>query len=66
MSGEKYLLDTNTVVALLAGNQDVLFLLIAAKNFLQDILKTSEDIVRFKEHMNNFLKQRIQRDVIYV
>jgi uncharacterized protein len=43
-----------------------LFLLVAVKNFLQEILDAEVDIVRNRERMNNLLKKRIQNDAIYV
>jgi len=43
-----------------------LFLLVAVKNFLQEIFDAEVDIVRNRERMNNLLKKRIQNDAIYV
>ena len=43
-----------------------LFLLVAVKNFLSEILDAEVDIVRYRERMNNLLRKRIQSDAIYV
>ena len=43
-----------------------LFLLAGLKDYLQDLLKTEIDIVRYRENMNALLKQRITREAIYV
>ncbi|MFZ1292535.1 MAG: nucleotidyltransferase domain-containing protein [Melioribacteraceae bacterium] len=43
-----------------------LFNFIALKNYLQDILKKNVDIVRYRDTMNESLKRRILRDIIYV
>jgi hypothetical protein len=43
-----------------------LFLLVAVKNFLSEILDAEVDIVRYRERMNNLLRKRIQSEAIYV
>ena len=43
-----------------------LFCLIGVKFFLQDILNSKVDIVRYREKMNEFLRKRILSDAIYV
>ncbi len=43
-----------------------LFLLVAVKNYLQELLNSEVDIVRYRERMNEGLKRRINRDAIYV
>jgi predicted nucleotidyltransferase len=40
--------------------------LIGIKQDLEDLLKRSVDIVRYRETMNDFLKQRIEQEAIYV
>jgi predicted nucleotidyltransferase len=43
-----------------------LFLLVAIKNYLQELLNNNVDIVRYRERMSEGLKRRIKRDAIYV
>ncbi len=47
-------------------NNADLFLLVAVKNYLRELLKSEVDIVRFRNKMNAHLKKRILNDVIYV
>lgn len=55
--------DIDIVVELSAPD---LLLIIALKNYLQELLTANIDIVRYRDRMNDLLKKRIQRDVIYV
>ena len=43
-----------------------LFMLISIKQLLETVLNNKVDIVRNKENMNKLLKDRIDKDVIYV
>jgi len=43
-----------------------LFNLIGIKQAIEEALRSNVDIVRLRDKMNKFLKQRIERDVIYV
>ncbi len=43
-----------------------MFMLVHIKDELQNILSTKIDIVRLREKMNPFLKNRIEKEVIYV
>lgn len=43
-----------------------LFQLIGLKQELEELLDRPVDIVRYREQMNRFLKERIDREVIYV
>ena len=43
-----------------------LLTLVAIKQELETLLEESVDIVRYRDHMNAFLKDRIQREAIYV
>ena len=43
-----------------------LFLLIALKDHIEKILKSDVDIVRYRDNMNTLLKQRINKEAIYV
>ncbi len=42
------------------------FLLVHLKEQLESLLNTPVDIVRKRQHMNPFLKKRIERDAVYV
>ena len=55
--------DIDIVVEL--NNAD-LFLLVALRNYLQELFNCNVDIVRYRKRMNERLKQRIERDAIYV
>ncbi len=43
-----------------------LFLLVALKNYLQSVFEKEVDIIRVRENMNKFLKDKLQKDIIYV
>lgn len=43
-----------------------LFMMVHLKEHLQDTLKIPVDIVRYRQNMNSFLKQRIDREAVYV
>lgn len=43
-----------------------LFLLSALKIYLESLLRREVDVVRIRKDMNQFLKERINEDVIYV
>ena len=43
-----------------------LLILVGIKQELENILDRPVDVVRYRDNMNQFLKQRIDRDVVYV
>lgn len=43
-----------------------LFSLIGVKQTIEEALRSNVDVVRLRDKMNKFLKQRIEKDVIYV
>ena len=43
-----------------------LLILVGIKQELEDILARPVDVIRYRDNMNQFLKQRIDRDVVYV
>jgi len=43
-----------------------LFDLIGAKQFIEELIKVHVDIVRYRNNMNQTLKNRIDKDAIYV
>ncbi len=43
-----------------------LFNLIGVKQTIEEALRSSVDVVRLRDKMNKFLKQRIEKDAIYV
>lgn len=43
-----------------------LFKLVGLKQELEELLDRPVDIVRYREHMNRFLKERIDKEAIYV
>jgi len=43
-----------------------LFVMIGIKQTIEEALKEKVDIIRLRDKMNGFLRQRIERDVIYV
>lgn len=43
-----------------------LFQLIGLKQELEELFDRPVDIVRYREHMNRFLKERIDKEAIYV
>ena len=40
--------------------------LVGIKQELEELLQRPVDVVRYRENMNRFLKQRIERDAVYV
>lgn len=55
--------DVDVVVRLREPN---LFYLVHIKEALEEALHEHVDIIHYREKMNDFLKKRIDRDVIYV
>jgi predicted nucleotidyltransferase len=47
------------------GRPDLL-LLVGIKQELEELLERQVDIVRYRQEMNPFLKQRIEQEAIYV
>jgi predicted nucleotidyltransferase len=43
-----------------------IFCLIGIKQDLEELLKSHVDIVRYREIMNQYLKQRIEKNAVYV
>jgi len=43
-----------------------LFIMIGVKQAIEEALKKKVDVIRLRDKMNSFLRQRIERDVIYV
>lgn len=43
-----------------------LFVISSLKSFLQEIFKKDVDIIRIRKSMNRLLKNRIQKDVLYI
>lgn len=43
-----------------------LFNMIGVKQAIEEALKSQVDIIRLRDNMNRFLRQRIEKDVIYV
>ena len=55
--------DVDVVVEL--EDPDI-FCLIGIKQDLEELLKSHVDIVRYRENMNQYLKQRIEKNAVYV
>ena len=55
--------DIDVVVEL---SRPDLFALVGIKRELEKLLRRKVDIVRYRERMSNFLKQRIDRDAVFV
>ena len=55
--------DVDVVVEL--GYPD-LFVLVGIKQDLEELFHRPVDIVRYRENMNTFLKQRIDQEAVYV
>ncbi|HRI46979.1 MAG TPA: nucleotidyltransferase family protein [Ignavibacteriaceae bacterium] len=47
-------------------NKADLFILASLKEYLQEILKKSVDIIRMRDNMNQVLKNRIEKDVLFI
>jgi predicted nucleotidyltransferase len=58
--------DTSDIDVVVELSVPDLYILIGIKQDLEDLLKRSVDIVRYRETMNDFLKQRIEQEAIYV
>lgn len=43
-----------------------LFIMIGVKQAIEEALKKKVDVIRLRDRMNKFLRQRIERDVMYV
>ena len=43
-----------------------LLTLVGIKQELEELLQRPVDVIRYRENMNRFLKQRIERDAVYV
>ncbi len=61
--GATYTSDVDVVVKL--KKQD-LFNIIGIKQELEEILKSSVDVISYRESMNKFLKRIIDREAVYV
>ncbi|CAA6817631.1 MAG: Unknown protein [uncultured Sulfurovum sp.] len=55
--------DIDIVVDL---NKSTMFGLIAIKNDIEEYFNTHVDIVQMRDRMNNLLKERIEKEAIYV
>ena len=55
--------DVDVVVEL--EDPDI-FCLIGIKQDLEELLKSHVDIVRYRKNMNQYLKQRIEKNAVYV
>ncbi len=55
--------DVDVVVELA---QPDLFTLVGIKQELEELLQREVDVVRYRERMNAFLKERIEREAVYV
>jgi uncharacterized protein len=55
--------DVDVVVSLRQPN---LFMMVHIKEALEEALQRPVDIVQYREQMNQFLKQRIDREAVYV
>ncbi len=55
--------DLDVVVIL---KEPKMFEMVAIKEELEDLFHTSVDLVRYRERMNSFLKNRIDQEVLYV
>ncbi len=60
------LTDTSDVDIVVVTEYADLFDLIGIKQDIEEIIHRKVDIVRIRKKMNQFLKKRIERDVIYV
>jgi len=57
--------ESDIDIAVEMQNAD-LFVIASLKVYLQEILKKSVDIIRMRENMNLVLKNRIQKDVLFI
>ena len=57
--------ESDIDVVVILADPDLLTL-VGIKQELEDLLQRPVDIVRYREKMNTFLKQRIERDAVYV
>lgn len=58
--------DTSDVDIVVELTKPDLLALVGIKQELEGLLSRSVDIVRYRERMNAFLKERIDREAIYV
>lgn len=58
--------DASNVDVVVEIAEPDLLTLVAIKQELEDLLGQPVDIVRYRERMNPFLKQRIEQEAIYV
>ncbi|MDP2303353.1 MAG: nucleotidyltransferase domain-containing protein [Ignavibacteria bacterium] len=57
--------ESDIDIAVEMQNAD-LFVISALKSYLQDTLKKNVDIVRIRKNMNLLLKNRIQKDALFI
>ncbi|MDP3832203.1 MAG: nucleotidyltransferase domain-containing protein [Ignavibacteriaceae bacterium] len=57
--------ESDIDIAVEMQNAD-LFVISALKSYLQDALKKNVDIVRIRKNMNLLLKNRIQKDALFI
>ncbi|NOQ31291.1 MAG: nucleotidyltransferase [Helicobacteraceae bacterium] len=57
--------NSDVDIVIKTSNPDM-FAMVHIKDELQELLSKNIDIVRLREKMNPFLKNRIEKDVIYV
>lgn len=58
--------ETSDVDVVVKMKKQDLFNLIGIKQDLEEILHVSVDVISYREKMNSFLKQRIEKEAIYV
>ena len=57
--------DSDVDVVVVLANPDLLAL-VGIKQELEDLLERQVDIVRYRDRMNAFLKQRIEQEAVHV
>ena len=58
--------DTSDVDVVVELGEPDLLTLVGIKQDLEELLKRSVDIVRYRESLNEFLKQRIKQEAIFI
>ncbi|MBF0564676.1 MAG: nucleotidyltransferase domain-containing protein [Nitrospirae bacterium] len=58
--------DESDVDVVIKMSKPDLFFMVHIKEELESDYKTRVDVVRYREKMNKFLKERIDRDAVYV
>lgn len=58
--------DVSDVDIVVEITQPDLLTLVGIKQELEELLRVPVDVVRYREHMNPFLKRRIDREAVYV